>query len=201
LEENSFDFLQKSKPIVAPATLKRPPISLAVNGKPIPSVRNPGGGISYNPAFRDWDHLLTEEGNKELAAEKQRLKEEKEKQEKLARIAAAKDGDDEVRSDDESAWEGCESEYETREELTKKMSRRKTKSQRNRIKRRKESEQRAKWEAQMKKREKQATQVWSIAKAVTAEEEARMKVREKAESSPVEGDDRFLRRRPLGKYQ
>jgi hypothetical protein len=201
LAENSFDFLQKSKPIGPPATLKRPPISLSANGKPIPSVRNPGGGISYNPVFRDWDDLLTEEGKKELAAEKQRLKEEKEEQERLARIAAAKGGDDEVRSDDESAWEGCESEYETPGGLTKKMPRRKTKAQRNKIKRRKESEQRAKWEAQMEKREKQATQVWSIAKAVTAGEEARVELREKAESSPDEGDDTFLRRRPLGKYQ
>lgn len=198
LGERSMDFLRKPKPIVAPPTLKRPPISLAANGKLIPSVPDPGGGISYNPVFQDWDNLLTKEGHKELAVEKQRQAEEKQELERLARIAAEKD--DGAESDVESAWEGCESEYETPEWLTKKRPERKTKAQRNKMKRRKEAEQRAKWEAQMRKREMQVTQVRPIAKAIKAEEDVRRKLREKAKLSSDEGDDRVLRRRPLGKY-
>ncbi|WEW57778.1 hypothetical protein PRK78_003245 [Emydomyces testavorans] len=195
-DEGKFDFLPKPKPIVTPATVKHPPISLAANGKPIPSVKNPEAGISYNPSFEDWDKLLIEEGKKEVEAEMKRLREEEAERERQARIAAAKREDGEAKSDDESAWEGFESEYETAEWLKKKRPERKTKAQRNKIKRRKEAERKAKWEAKMTKREEQAAQIKAIMKAVK-EKEAQMQRKAEDESSE-EGDDRVLRRRPFG---
>lgn len=194
-ESAKLDFLEKKKPIVAPPTLKHPPISLAANGKPIPSVKNPGGAASYNPVFQEWDGLLVEEGQKEVEAEKARLEEEKRDQERLARIEAAQDGG-EMKSDDESAWEGFESEYETPEWLNKKRPERKSQAQRNKIKRRKEAERKAKWEAQMKKRQNQAEQIRSIAKSMKKQDEEE-KDRQSGDSSD-EGDDTNLRRRPFG---
>ncbi|QSS58737.1 p60 domain-containing protein [Histoplasma capsulatum] len=198
-EETKFNFLEKPKPIVAPPTTKLPPLSLAANRKPVPSIKSPDAGISYNPSFEDWDRLLTMEGQKEVEAEKKRLEEEKAEQERLARIEAAKDDNGQARSDDESAWEGFESEYETAEWLKKKRPERKTKAQRNKIKRRKEAERKAKWEAQLKKREEQAARAKAIAEAVAAKEEAEKQLKKADDESSVEGDDRILRRRPFGK--
>ncbi|KAL2371662.1 60S ribosomal biogenesis protein Nop53 [Blastomyces gilchristii SLH14081] len=198
-EQTKLNFLEKPKPIVVPPTTKLPSLSLAANGKPVPSIKKPDPGISYNPTFEDWDRLLTEEGQKEVDAEKKRLEEEKAEQERLARIEAAKDDSGEAQSDDESAWEGFESEYETPEWLKKKRPERKTRAQRNKIKRRKEAERKAKWEAKLKKREEQAAQVKAIAEAVAAKEEAAKQLQKAEDDSLVEGDDRFLRKRPFGK--
>ncbi|KAL1965023.1 hypothetical protein VTN77DRAFT_6223 [Rasamsonia byssochlamydoides] len=201
LDNPKFSFLEKPKPIVAPPTLKKAPISLAANGKPVPAVKKPDAGTSYNPTFEDWDNLLRREGEKEVEAEKKRLEEERKEQERQRLIEQAKnDGDDgEVKSDDESAWEGFESEYEKPEWLNKKRPQRKTQAQRNKIKRRKEAEQKAKWEAQMKKKQQQVEQVKAIARRVQEEEEARKQLQKREEDSSEEGDDTVLRRRPLGK--
>jgi hypothetical protein len=201
VEDSEFSFLPKPKPVAPPPTLTHAPLSLAANGKPVPAVRKPDAGISYNPTFEDWDKLLTEEGQKAVEAEKQRLEEERLEQERLARIAAAKPEDDMVQSDDESAWEGFESEYEASEAVTKKRPERKTQAQRNKIKRRKEAERRAKWEAKMKKREQQAAELKAILKAVQEKEEKRRQGEEKGEPSSDEGDDLVLRRRRFGKFQ
>ncbi|PGH26844.1 hypothetical protein AJ80_01425 [Polytolypa hystricis UAMH7299] len=197
-EEPKFNFLPEKKAIVIPKTAKRPPISLAANGKPVPAVKNPDAGTSYNPSFEAWDKLLTEEGAKEVEAEKERLEEERLEKERLALIEAATNENDEAKSDDESAWEGFESEYEAPEWLKKKRPERKTKVQRNKIQRRKEAERKARWEAQMKKRAQQATEVKEIAQTVE-ENEARKQL-QKVESSDEEGDDRVLRRRAFGKF-
>lgn len=197
VEDPQFDFLEKPKPKVAPTTIKHAPISLAANGRPIPSVRTPYGGASYNPVFEDWDRLLTEQGEKAVEAEKKRLEEERKEQEKQRLIAEAKDDDGEVRSDDESAWEGFESEYENPEWLNKKRPERKTKAQRNKIKRRKEAERKAKWEANMKEKETQVEQARQIAERVKQQELER---KDQSDADDPEGpDDMVLRRKPLGK--
>lgn len=193
-DSSKFSFLPEKKPIVAPSTLKQPPISLAVNGKPIPSVKNPDAGTSYNPAFEDWDRLLTKEGEKEVAAERERLEEEKIMREKRAKIEAAKYQNEEAQADDESAWEGFESEYEGSEWLHKKRPERKTQAQRNKIKRRKEAERKAKWEEQMKKRDAQAAEVQAIAESFQ-EKEANKNQLEKQEDNSEEGDDEILRKK------
>ncbi|GFF20239.1 60S ribosome subunit biogenesis protein NOP53 [Aspergillus terreus] len=68
MEDPQFDYLEKPKPKVAPDTLKQGPISLAANGKPVPAVRTPDAGTSYNPSFEEWDRLLQEQGQKEVEA-------------------------------------------------------------------------------------------------------------------------------------
>lgn len=197
VEDPRFDFLEKPKPKVAPETLKHAPVSLAANGKPIPSVKTPNGGISYNPQFEDWDRLLEEQGQEAVEAEKKRLEEEKREQEKQRLRAEAKDDDGEVKSDDESAWEGFESEYEKPEWLNKKRPERKTKAQRNKIKRRKEAERQAKWEAQMAKKEAQVEQAREIAER-NQQQELELQNDSDADDDE-EGDDTKLRRKRLGK--
>lgn len=197
LDDPQFDYLDKPKPKVEPDTLRREPISLAANGKPVPSVRTPDAGFSYNPSFEDWDRLLSEQGQKEVEAEKKRIEEEAKEQEKKRLKEEAKDDDGEVKSDDESAWEGFESEYEQPEWLNKKRPVRKTKTQRNKINRRKEAERKAKWEEKTKQKEEQATQAKELAEQ-TKEKELQRKERPSSDSSD-EGDDTVLRRRPLGR--
>lgn len=198
LEDSSFEFLPKKKEKVAPKTLQEPPISLAANGKPIPSVKAPEGGVSYNPSFEEWDNLLIKEGNKEIEAEKKRIEEAQKEAERQRLIAEAQGDDGEVRSDDESAWEGFESEYEKPEWLNKKRPERKTQAQRNKIKRRKEAERKKKWEAKMKQKEEQAKSIKTIAERVEEEEALRKQLQQDGSSSD-EGDDTVLRKKPLGK--
>lgn len=197
VEDPRYDFLEKPKPKVAPETLKHAPVSLAANGKPIPSVKMPHGGTSYNPEFEEWDRLLEEQGQQEVEAEKQRLEEEKKQQEKQRLREEAKDDDGEVKSDDESAWEGFESEYEKPEWLNKKRPERKTKTQRNKIKRRKEAERQAKWEAQKAKKEAQAERVQHL---VEKPQEREIELQNESDADEVDyGDDTKLRRKRLGK--
>lgn len=197
-DDPQFDYLEKPKPKVEPDTLRRAPISLAANGKPIPSVKTPDAGISYNPTFEDWDRLLQEQGQKEVEAEKKRLEDEQKEQEKRRLKEEAKGDDGEVKSDDESAWEGFESEYETPEWLNKKRPRRKTKAERNKANRRKEAERQAKWEEKQKKKEEQVAEAKELV-TQTKEKEHQRKLQPPVDSSDEEeGDDTVLRRRPLG---
>lgn len=195
VEDPQFEYLEKPKPKVAPPTIKHAPVSLAANGKPIPSVRAPGAGVSYNPSFEEWDQLLQEEGQKEVEAEKKRLEEARKEQERLALIEAGKGDDGEAKSDDESAWEGFESEYEQPEWLSKKRPDRKTKTQRNKINRRKEAERKAKWEARMQQKEEQAAQ----SKAIAAQLKEQDGEAQDSDADSDEGDETVLRRKPLGK--
>jgi len=200
-QDPSFSFLEPPKAIKAPRTLKEPPISLVADGKDVPAVKKPKPGISYNPVFQDWDHLLTEEGEKEVQAERKRLREAEEERQRLEKIAAAQEDEDTyAQTEDESAWEGFESEYEGEEWLTKRRPERKTPAQRNKAIRRKEAERQARWQAQMKRRAQQAEQIKAIAKAVEARDKARSQVSVRAENeTDSDVDDRKLRRRKFGK--
>ncbi len=200
-QDPCFSFLEPPKAIKAPRTLKESPISLVANGKDVPAVKKPNAGISYNPVFQDWDQLLTEEGEKEVEAERKRLHEAEVERQKLEKIAAAQEEEDTyARTEDESAWEGIESEFEGEEWLTKRRPERKTPAQRNKVTRRKEAERRARWEAQMRKRAQQAEQIKAIAKAVKARDEARNQLSTRVENgSDSDVDDRKLRRRKFGK--
>lgn len=197
LDDPQFDFLEKPKPKVAPVTLKHAPISLAANGKPIPAVRAPNAGTSYNPTFEEWDQLLQEQGQKQVEVEQKRLEEEQKELERQRLIDEAKDDDGEVKSDDESAWEGFESEYEKPDWLKKKRPERKTKTERNKAKRRKEAERKAKWDAKQKRKEEQVAQAKAIAQKLQ-EQGVETKQDSDADTSD-EGDETTLRRRPLGK--
>ncbi|KAL2814064.1 hypothetical protein BDW59DRAFT_176576 [Aspergillus cavernicola] len=193
-DDPQFDYLEKPKQKVAPDTLKQAPISLAANGKVVPSVRPPAAGTSYNPSFQEWDQLLQEQGEKAVEEEKKRLEEERKEQEQQRKIAEASDDDGQEKSDDESAWEGFESEYEKPEWLNKKRPERKTKTQRNKIKRRKEAERQAKWEAQTKKMQDRVGQPPATDESV---QEQGLEQQSDGDDSD-DGDDTALRRKPLG---
>lgn len=207
--ETQLSYLEKPKPIRPPATLKKQPISLLANGATIPAISKPKPATSYNPEFQDWHALLTSTGAKEVSAERARLAEAAADQENEARIAAAQaERDDDYKTEEESAWEGFESEYETGEWLKKKRPERKTPTERNKVKRRKEAERQAKWEAQMKKKEKQQKQIEAIAKQVDRDAQTRnvsmavVAVKDRGEDEDAnESDtqDPILRRRKLGK--
>ncbi|KAI9798036.1 MAG: hypothetical protein M1835_005039 [Candelina submexicana] len=200
-QRSKFSFLEPPKPIREPKTLKYAPISLTASGRAVAAVKKPDAGISYNPAFLDWDELITKEGLKEVEAERKRLQAAEDERHKLERAAAsAREQENEVDSGDESTWEGLESEMEADESLSRKRPERKTPAQRNKIKRRKELERKALWDAQMKKRARQAEEIRNIAKAIEAKERAKMDVIVRSDDSEADdADDRVLRRRKLGK--
>ncbi|KAI4242150.1 MAG: hypothetical protein L6R40_004193 [Gallowayella cf. fulva] len=206
-QDAQLSYLEKPKPVKAPSTLGKPPTSLLASNSTIPAVPQPKPGTSYNPVFQDWDTLLTSAGAKEIAAERARLAEAAAEEVNQTRIAAAlAERDDDYKTEEESAWEGFESEYETEQWLKKKRPERKTPSERNKVKRRKEAERQAKWEAQMKKREKQQKQILEIAKQVEKDAKARetstavIAANDGSEGSDDgETNDQVLRRRKFGK--
>ena len=198
-QEPNLSYLEKAKPIKAPATLKEAPVSLIAGSRIVPAVTAPKPGTSYNPAFHDWDALLIAEGQREVEAEKKRRREAELEQVRLDRIAAAEtERDADIQTEDESAWEGFESDYEGAEWLKKRRPERKTPAERNKVKRRKEAERREKWEKKMKEKEKQQRQIGEIARQMKNEAKARALVKAELEK-PEEVDDPVLRRRRLGK--
>jgi len=203
VQDPRFSFLEKKKPIRAPLTLKEAPISLVAGKGSVPAVPQPKPGTSYNPVAQDWEELLVAEGQKEVEAEKKRLKEAGMEKERLNRIAAADNEreHDDIQTEDESAWEGFESDYSGAEWLNKKRPERKTPTERNKFKRRKEAERREKWEKIEKEREKQQKQIGEIIKKAKDEAKFKALVRAKRDSDgeDEEVDDRVLRRRRLGK--
>ena len=195
-----FSYLEKPKPVKAPRTLKTAPISLTANRKELPAITTPKPGTSYNPVFQDWDKLLTEEGQREVEAERKRLHEQEEEDDKADKILTAEDGADGFFMEDESMWEGFESEYEGQHWMAAKRPERKTPFEKKKTKRRKQAERQAKWDMQMKRRAMQSQQIREIAKRVNQESKARVsKELTRDESKSEEVDDRTLRRRKLGR--
>ena len=198
--DKSMEYMEMPKPKVAPSTLKRAPVAMTANGKPVRAFKRPDAGTSYNPLFEDWDNLLTREGDKEVEAERRRRREADEEADRVARVAAVSAAIDEVAAhiDDESAWEGFESGCESAGTVEQKRSKRKTQAERNKIKRRKEAERQAKHERQMNNGRKKST-------AGTRSEDGNAKVSNSASRVvPTEtdgsdsGDDNMLRRRRMG---
>lgn len=207
-EDPTYSFLDKQQPIREPKTLRYAPISLAANGKPFPAVKKPSAGKSYNPDFEAWEAHVAAAGEREVEAEKKRLRAaeaEAERMEKALAEAAKPDpkSDDEYESAFESEWEGIQSEAED-SYLNKKRPERKTQPERNKIKRRKEEEAKVKWEKAMKKRDEQQARVKEIAKAVAKrEEERQMKLAAgdvQSDDSDADNEVEVLRRRKLGKH-
>ena len=199
-QDPRFDYLDRPQPVKAPKTLKEAPISLVEGALYFPAVPKPQAGKSYNPMFEDWDKLIVEEGAKEVEAERKRLREAEEERIRLEGIAAAHEEEEDIQTEDESAWEGFGSEYEEDDSLRKRRPERKTPAERNRVKRRKEAERQEKWEAEVKRRARQAARIREIAREV--------EVRGRSKANAVTGKDRAiskadenaaLRRRKLGK--
>ena len=222
-EEMKLSFLTPPKPIKEPKTLKQAPISLAANGTEIPAVLKPKQEASYNPQSTAYFEALTREGQKEVEAEKKRLREAEEeryRQEIVARAAAEDSADGLTEGEEqESAWEGIESDIETTgTNLSLKRPQRKTQAQRNKMARRKEAERKAEWETKMKERARQAAQVKSIVKTIEAQERSKQAASASAvartttmaadnsegeedgkETPPGHDDTVILRRRRFGK--
>ena len=180
-------------------TLKEAPISLVEGTSCFPAVPKPKAGTSYNPVFEDYDKLLVEEGEKEVDAERHRLREAELEQQRLDKIEQAQKESEDWQTEDESAWEGIESEYEGEKWLKKRRPERKTPTERNKVKRRKEAERLVKREAQVKKKAQQAQRIKAIAKEISEEGSAKAINLAKAEAPSPDYDDVVLRRRKLGK--
>ncbi|ORY59696.1 ribosome biogenesis protein Nop53/GLTSCR2 [Pseudomassariella vexata] len=201
--EAVYDF--RNDQTKAPKSFAKKPISLAANGKPIPAVARPSGGYSYNPAFDDYEARLTAESKKAIEAEQRRLAEEEAermKAEAAARSAAEAEAA-EARAqlsewEEDSEWEGFQSDGEELK-VSAKQPQRKTPAQRNRIKRRKEEERRLKHESKTKLKKAQAEQIKQIAKALAEREEALALARAEESDSTAEGNDEELRRKQLGR--
>ncbi|KAF2121534.1 ribosome biogenesis protein Nop53/GLTSCR2 [Lophiotrema nucula] len=201
-QDPRFTFLEEKKPTKEPVTLKHAPLSLAKGGKPIPAVRKPDAGKSYNPALQDWIALIEREGEKEVEAEKKRLQEAREEAERMDRvIAAAAEASDDEKNESawESEWEGFSDEEE--EKLKSKRPERKTPAQRNKIKRRKEAERQERHNAKMKEKERQTQKIKELAKAVEEKEKAKALALEQARSLEVveelsdDGDEELRKKR------
>lgn len=178
--------------------MKEAPVSLLAGSRNVPAVAAPKPGTSYNPSFQEWDTLLIAEGQKEVQAEKKRRREAELEQKRLDRIAAADiERVADIQTEDESAWEGFESDYEGAEWLQKRRPERKTPAERNKVKRRKEAERRETCEKKMKEREKQQRQIGEVARQMKKEAKAGALVKAKPEKPEV--NDRVLRRRRFGK--
>ncbi|ROT41869.1 putative 60S ribosomal biogenesis protein Nop53 [Sodiomyces alkalinus F11] len=214
-EHNFIPAEVKPKP---PKTLRHKPISLAASGKSVPAVAKPTGSYSYNPLFDDYAARLQAESDKAVEEEQKRLAHEEAdrlKAEATARSAAEADAA-EARAemsewDEDSAWEGFETEADDDEEgngkvSARKIAKRKTTVQRNRTKRRKADEGRLKHMAAMKKRDEQVKRIREIA-AEVAEREAHRAALVQAKSAAgsdeseedVGASEVQLRRKKLGR--
>ena len=160
-----FTFLAKQKPTKAPITLKEAPKPLFANARSVPAVTEPNAGTSYNPAFQDWDALVTKEGLKEVEAEKKRLHKAKSEQELMERLAIAeKEAEQESawQTEDESAWEGFESDFDKPEWLAKKQTERKTPQERKKAERKKERDRQEKIERKAREKDKQEKRILEL---------------------------------------
>lgn len=198
LTTQELDYVPQIKPKVAPASIKKAPIPMTASGKPVPAVKNPVAGSSYNPSFEDWDSLLTTEGAKELAAEQARIREAEMEAEKQAKIAAALEEEVNTRTDDESGWEGFETEPEESDLLKKKRPQRKTPAQRNKLKRRKEAERIAKHEKRMGDKKKQAAEILAATSSLVQKSDGSIAIVTDQNEDDMEADDTKLRRRRIG---
>jgi nucleolar protein 53 len=166
-DDNKFDFIEKKKPIKAPATLKHKPIALSATGT-VPAVRLPAAGISYNPQYEKWEELLHEEGEKEVVREKKRLEQEAEER-RIAELTA--------QPDPESASGSEESEDDQQTEARNTVIReakRKTQAQKNKARRLKEIEMKRGEERKLKKQERELLLVKKYARDLKKRENLRI---------------------------
>lgn len=200
--EGELEYVPKVKPKVAPTTITRAPIAQTASGKSIQAVPNPRAGSSYNPDYEEWNELIIKEGDKELEAEKARQKVAEEEARKQALIETAVEDDTAYRTEDESAWEGFETENEDAAMSKKKRPQRKTPAERNKINRRKEAERLAKHERKMADRRKVGEEVAKLvvegALTQANADEALAAVDEAVEDDSESGDDSKVRRRKFG---
>lgn len=204
-KQEKNEWIQEPDRAKAPSTLAKQPITLSANGKPVPAVPKPAGGYSYNPVVSDYMSRVEKEGAKALEAERKRLEAaeaELRRQEAAARSAAEAEAAEAraelIEWDEDSAWEGFESEAEG---INTKRPKRKTPAQRNKVKRRKTEEGRLKHEAAMKKKEVQARRIKELVEEVEQRRQELAVQKMEMSDGESEGNDEELRRRQLGKFR
>lgn len=196
--QEAAEYVPKPRTKVPPPTIKQAPRPMTASGKSVRAVRNPDAGTSYNPSFDEWDDLLNRKGAEEVAAEEARLAQAQAEAERQARITAASIDEVEGRTDNESEWEGFDTEADEPEMLRQKRARRKTQAERNKINRRKEAERLIKHQQRTGEKLKQAEQaVQSMLALAKRDDDAMALAIQNAEDSES-GDDAKLRRRKLG---
>lgn len=214
VQEEKFSFLEKKKAKVAPKTLGQAPNAITKDGKAVASVRKPEAGKSYNPNVVDWTALFEREGAAAVEKEKERLRLEAEVEAReeaaLEEARRVEEAEKEAFATDyesawESEWEGIQSGGEGNVVHTKKMQKRKTPAERNKIKARKEREQREKWEKKQKIRAEEEKHIKKIARELSENDRANrpgtlVKADEGAsDSSSDDGEEAALVRRRFGK--
>ncbi|KAI5785505.1 ribosome biogenesis protein Nop53/GLTSCR2 [Peziza echinospora] len=209
VKDPRLTFLEEQQAIKEPVTLKHAPVALTVSGRPMPAVKLPEPGISYNPHFGEWEDLKRRKGEEEVIVERRRLAVQQAEKERLERLAIedaqeyAKELLEAERGDNEEEEEEEEDENadaETKEKYLKKRAERKTRVQRNREKRRKEAEKQLE-EAQLKKKQRVQLEMLKQIKAEVEVEEA-AKVEALAKEAEAAGDTKEaekIRRRRFGR--
>ena len=203
-QDPRFSFLEKAPEIKPPVTLKIAPISLSMTGMPLPAVKVPEGGVSYNPHFEEWDELLRKEGEKEVEAVKKLMQEQQEEKERLERIAhlEAEEAAKELAEteNDNHEEEDEENEVGSKETFVRRRAVRKTRVQKNKEKRRKEEELLKSKLLQQKWQRQQLGNLRAIKREIEAKEMARLE--SMAATANVTNDPERaekIRRRRLGK--
>lgn len=127
-------------PVKRPSTLSKLPESLTENNAKVPNVVIADPGMSYNPDAAAWMKLLDTKGSEELKKEQKRISEleEKERIQKKAfedkGLVSDQDVNYSIDSDDQSEHEQAET------PIPSLKNKRKTRSQRNKIRQRREEE-------------------------------------------------------------
>lgn len=181
VQEEKFSFLEPKKPKVAPKSLALASNAITKDGKAVASVRRPEAGKSYNPNVTDWTALYEREGAAAVEKEKERLRLEAEMEAReaaaLEEAARVEEAEKEAFATDyesawESEWDGIQSGGEEKVVHTKKMQKRKTPAERNKIKARKEREQKEKWDKKQKIRAEEEKHIKKIARELSAKDKA-----------------------------
>ena len=205
-QDPRLSFIEKVKPVRAPLTIKEVPISLLEGIKSVPSVPLPRAGTSYNPTAEEWDAVMMTAGQEEVDAERRRLRAaqlEKDQQDRIDAARLEAEREEAWHTEDESAWEGFETEADTAEWLKKRRPERMTPQQRKKAERKKERERAEKMQRRAKEKEKQEKQIADLTR------QAKSKAKDDKQLAAVETqgnledvrdiDDRVLRRRRFGK--
>ncbi|CAD6499081.1 BgTH12-04733 [Blumeria graminis f. sp. triticale] len=202
--DERFSFLEKKRKKVAPVTLSHEPITLVASGRQLPAISKPHGGYSYNPLVTEYTKCLEAIGNREVEAERARnaiCEAERVQKEALAKSAAEAEKAEARASflewEEDSTWEGCDSDMENFK-LSSKRPQRKTQAQRNRIKRRKEAERKAKLALKIKQKNSQVAQIKELVREL--ENRNHDKQQDVVDHSSTD-EDFELRRRKLGKVR
>lgn len=185
------------KPVKEPPTLKTQPVSLSATGRPLPAIKKPDPGISYNPDNESWSTLLDKEGERVVEEEKKRLAELAEER----RIAAlAETVDDNMVREDEDYDSSSSEDEEIEKPIKKKIPERKTQAERNRQKRAREAERKLAEEKRKKQLRRELELVKKYQKEIEEREQKKKELALAKQSEPISEEELHrLRRKKFGK--